>query len=252
MSTHDDLIEAAASLILDSKKTVALTGDAIVKGTIASFNADSRVLEKYDPGEFAHIATLQKNPARSWMLFSRIIETIAKSEPDAVNLALAELEEKGLLATIITQNFDNLHKVAGSRNVLEFQGSIMNLSCMNCDKKYSATEVLLNELPPRCECGGVLRPDTVLFGEEMSFEKVVESRKEVEDCELMLVIGAGELVQPFASMPLLAKENGAKIIEINPEETTLTFIADIFIKGVPAEILGDILKRVEDNMELDV
>ncbi|RLG32884.1 RNA polymerase subunit sigma [Methanosarcinales archaeon] len=252
MSAHDDLIEAAASLILDSKKTVALTGDAIAKGAITSFNADNRLFNKYDPEEYAHIATLQKNPARSWMLLGNTIKVIQKSELDPAYLLLAELEKKGLLATIITNNFDNRHQVAGSRNVIELQGNIMNLSCMNCNEKYSATEVSIEELPPRCKCGGVLRPDAVLFGEKITFEAVVKTREEVENCELMLVIGTGELMQPVASMPLIANENGAKIIEINPEKTILTFISDIFIEGTPSEILGEIVKWIENNTELNV
>ena len=249
MSAYEDLIDEAASLILNSKKTVALTGAGIsAESGIATFRGEGGIWEKYDPEEYAHIATFRRNPSRSWILFKEMIETIKKAEPNPSHFALAKLEEMELLSSIITQNVDNLHQDAGSKKVIEFHGNTINLSCMDCGRKYTASEVSIDEIPPLCECGGVLRPDAVLFGEAIPFEALVESRKESEECDLILVIGTTALIQPAASMPLIAKGAGAKIIEINPEETALTLTADIFIKGGSARALSDILKKVEYNL----
>jgi NAD-dependent deacetylase len=249
MSTYDELIEKAASEILNSKNTVALTGAGIsVESGIATFRGAGGLWEKYDPEEYAHIAKLRSNPERAWILFKEMIETIRKGEPNPAHIALAKLEEMGLLSVIITQNVDNLHQDAGSKHVIEFHGNTINLSCMECGKKYLASAISLDEIPPLCACNGVLRPDAVLFGEAIPFDELVESRKAAETSDLMLVIGTTALIQPAASMPLIAKENGAKIIEINPEESVLTCIADIFIRGRSARVLSDILRKVEENV----
>ncbi|RJS70486.1 MAG: NAD-dependent deacylase [Candidatus Syntrophoarchaeum sp. WYZ-LMO15] len=249
MPGYDDLIEDVASSILSSKHTVALTGAGIsVESGIAPFRGKGGLWERYDPEEYAHIATFMQNPARAWVLFKEMIEVIRRAKPNPAHLALARLEELGLLSCIITQNVDNLHQSAGSRNVIEFHGNIINLSCIECGKKQRCSEVSLDEIPPLCACGGVLRPDAVLFGEAIPFDALVSSRKEAEACDLMLVIGTSGIVQPAASMPLVAKDSGAKVVEINPEETPITFIADIFVKGGAGRVLSDIIRRVEDKL----
>ncbi len=245
----DELITRAASDIVKGKKVVALTGAGMsVESGIAPFRGKGGIWEKYDPVEYAYIDVLRTDPGKTWILLSEMQKEILKSKPNPGHLSLAELERLGFLSSIITQNVDGLHHEAGNKNVIEFHGNHRQAYCMECRKQIKSEEISLETLPPRCDCGGVVRPDVVFFGEAIPPEALTKSNQETRSCKVMLVIGTSAEVQPAASLPDIAKSSGATIIEINIEETGFTgYTSDYFIKGKAGEILPKIVNKVKDE-----
>ncbi|MBW2222074.1 MAG: NAD-dependent deacylase [Deltaproteobacteria bacterium] len=245
----DELINRAAEDIIKAKKVVALTGAGMsVESGIAPFRGKGGIWEKYDPVEYAYIDVLRTDPGKTWILLSEMQKEILKAKPNPSHLSLAKLERLGFLSSIITQNVDGLHHEAGNKNVIEFHGNHRQAYCMECGKQIKSEEISLETLPPRCDCGGVLRPDVVFFGEAIPPEALTKSNQETRSCNVMLVIGTSAEVQPAASLPDIAKSSGATIIEINIEETGFTgYTSDYFIKGKAGEILPKIVNKVKDE-----
>ena len=244
----DDLIKKAAEDLSGAKMVTALTGAGIsVESGIPPFRGKGGLWEKYDPMEVAHIDSFIQNPTKVWnLLFKDMKEVLDKAIPSDSHKGLAKLEEFGILKTIITQNVDGLHQMAGNSDVIEFHGNMAWQRCMECDTHYKTSRVDITEIPPRCDCGGILRPNAVLFGEMIPQEALWRSRQVATDCDVMLVIGTSAVVQPAAMLPVVAKESGAKIIEINPESTLLTGeISDYLIKGPAGDVMNGILEELQ-------
>jgi len=237
----------AAAAMSRSRLTVALTGAGIsVESGIPPFRGPGSLWEKIDPAEFAHIDSFMKNPARVWeVLIGNMKNLLDTARPNKGHLALAELEHRGLLSAVITQNVDSLHQKAGSLDVIEFHGTFANLTCLDCGRTTPSTGISLDTLPPRCPCGGIYRPDCVFFGETIPMEALARSREFASQCEVMLVVGTSAMVQPAAMMPILAKQNGATVIEINPTPTPLTAgTSDIFLKGNAGPVLTRLTEAI--------
>ena len=244
----DNLIKKAAADLAEAKMATALTGAGIsTESGIPPFRGKGGLWEKYDPIEVAHIDAFLQDPAKVWnLLFKDMKEVLDKAAPNDSHKGLAKLEELGILKTIITQNVDGLHQMAGNSDVIEFHGNMASQRCMECETHYETSRVDISEIPPRCDCGGILRPDAVLFGEMIPQEALWRSRQVATDCDVMLVIGTSAVVQPAALMPVVAKDSGAKVIEINPERTPLTGdISDYLIKGTA----GDVMNRIIVDLE---
>jgi len=244
----DELIKKAAEDLSGAKMVTALTGAGIsVESGIPPFRGKGGLWEKYDPMEVAHIDAFLRNPTKAWnLLFKDMKEVLDKATPSDSHKGLAKLEEFGILKTIITQNVDGLHQMAGNSDVIEFHGNMAWQRCMECDAHYKTSRVDITEIPPRCDCGGILRPNAVLFGEMIPQEALWRSRQVATDCDVMLVIGTSAVVQPAALMPVVAKESGAKIIEINPESSLLTGdISDYLIKGPAGDVMNGIMAQIE-------
>jgi len=244
----DLLIKQAADDLAGARHVVALTGAGIsVESGIAPFRGKGGLWEKYDPMEVAHIDAFMRNPARVWSLLVKDMkETLDTASPNDGHKGLAKLEKMGKLSTVITQNIDGLHQAAGNTDVIEFHGSFARQRCMDCSRKHDTRAVDISEIPPRCRCGGILRPDAVFFGEMIPQDAMWRSQQAASNCDLMLVVGTSAVVQPAALMPVYAKESGAKIIEINPEKTPLTReISDYLIMGQA----GDVMNRIIFQME---
>ncbi len=247
----DNLISEAGNAIAAAQNVAALTGAGIsVESGIPPFRGKGGVWERIDPMEYAHIDALTQKPAKVWkVLFKEMSSMVGTAQPNDAHKGLAQLERQGRLQTIITQNIDGLHQKAGNTDVIEFHGSFAWLRCMRCDKRCETdTAIDLAVIPPRCECGGIYRPDCVLFGEMIPPHHLMRSRQVSSECDLMLVIGTSATVHPAAMIPLTAKEAGAMIIEINPEPTPLTEQAsDIFLQGKA----GDVMNRIIAVLETD-
>jgi len=244
----DDLIKKAAEDLSAAKMVTALTGAGIsVESGIPPFRGKGGLWEKYDPMEVAHIDAFLQNPTKVWnLLFKDMKEVLDKATPSDSHKGLAKLEEFGILKTIITQNVDGLHQMAGNTDVIEFHGNMAWQKCMDCHKRYETHRIDINQIPPRCSCDGILRPEAVLFGELIPQDALWRSRQVATDCDVMLVMGTSAVVQPAALMPVIAKESGAKVIEINPESTPLTAdISDYLIKGTA----GDVMNRIMADLE---
>ena len=213
----DALYREIADLLLDRGRCVALTGAGIsVESGIPTFRSKGGMWEKYDPMVYASAEVFRQDPSKYWLIRGEFIRNYGKYQPNAAHYALAELEKLGLLRHIITQNIDGLHKSAGSLHVTEMHGSLREIYCLKCNKEYLAPHVPDGQ-PPLCDCGGVLKPNTVLFGEQLPPKALDRAYHEAATCQTMLVIGTSAVVQPAASLPYLAKQNGAVVIEINPE-----------------------------------
>lgn len=236
----NNLIEKAAKTLRESKHTTAFTGAGIsVESGIPPFRGPEGLWSKYDP-KYLGISYFHRNPLDSWKVIKDIFyDFFVSARPNSAHITLARMEQKGLLSAIITQNIDNLHQEAGSKNVIEYHGNSQKLICPACYSHFKPGEVDLNNLPPKCKNdGSILKPDFVFFGEEIPERAQLLSVREAECAEVFLLIGTTGEVLPAAMIPGMAKNNGAIIIEINPDESFYTNeITDVFLKGKAGEIL---------------
>ena len=247
----DDLIKQAAEDLAAAGRVTALTGAGIsIESGIPPFRGKGGLWERFDPMEIAHIDALKQNPAKVWtILVKEMKQLVDSATPNDGHKGLVKLEEMGKLKTVITQNVDGLHQAAGNTDVIEFHGTFAWQRCMECSQKYETRSVDISEIPPRCSCGGILRPDAVFFGEMIPQDALWRSRQIASDCDLMLVVGTSAVVQPAALMPVIAKESGAKIVEINPERTPLTDdISDYLIMGEAGDIMNRIIAKLEQRL----
>jgi NAD-dependent deacetylase len=247
----DDLIAQAAEDLASAGKVTALTGAGIsTESGIPPFRGKGGLWERFDPMEIAHIDAFMRDPAKVWNLLVKEMKAIMDTaEPNDGHRGLARLEAMGKLETVITQNVDGLHQAAGNTDVIEFHGTFAWQRCMDCNQNYETRKVDISEIPPRCSCGGILRPDAVFFGEMIPQDAMWRSRQIASDCDLMLVVGTSAVVQPAALMPVIAKESGAKVVEINPERTPLTDeISDYLIKGEAGDVMNRIVVALEKRL----
>jgi NAD-dependent deacetylase len=242
-----DLIKRAADILAAAHNAIALTGAGIsIASGIPPFRGKGGLWEKMDPMEFAHIDSFMKNPGHVWDVMVREMKgVIDVAQPSIAHRALADLENRGVLKTVITQNVDGLHQKAGNTDVVEFHGSFARLQCMSCHSKCETADVEMTVLPPRCPCGGIYRPDCIFFGETIPSKALVCSQQAASRCDVMLVVGTSAVVQPAAYMPVIAKNSGAVVIEINPQKTPLTGKTSTFLlKGAADQVLADILTEL--------
>jgi NAD-dependent deacetylase len=247
-----DLIKQTAKYLAAARHVVALTGAGIsVESGIPPFRGEGGLWEKYDPMEFAHINSFMKNPEKVWKIFMGDMQKVLlAAKPNNAHLGLARLEQLGILKTVITQNVDGLHQMAGNTDVIEFHGNFAWLRCLECDKRFKTVEVDLSEAPPKCTCGGILRPECVFFGEMIPPIALTRSQEESSQCDVMLVVGTSALVQPAAFMPVIAQQSGATVIEINPEPTPLTGrISKFLVAGKAGQIMNEILSEVSSLIQ---
>jgi len=247
MSFKDE-IQRAAKDLKAAKKVVALTGAGIsVESGIPPFRGKGGLWEKIDPMEFAHIDHFMADPAKVWqVLIKDMKDVLDRAAPNDGHKALARLEQMGLLTTVITQNVDGLHQAAGNTDVIEFHGSFAWQSCLQCHGRIPTGDIDMGILPPRCTCGGILRPECVFFGEMIPPQALLRSQQAAANCDLMLVVGTSATVYPAAAMPVIAKQHGARIIEINPEPTALTHsTSDYLIKAGAGAAMNAVLAAME-------
>jgi NAD-dependent deacetylase len=235
-------------------KEIVSTSDQIVAFNGAGFSAESGIStfrgagglwSKYDPSIYADINYFVKNPTYYWNFFKdERYPVIKKAKPNDGHYALVELEKRGKLHRVITQNIDGLHQVAGLSNVIELHGNTRKILCMNCDKIYSmdeANKLLQKELPPRCSCGGVLKPNTILFGESLPQVALDIAMLAARNCDMFLVLGSSLVVYPAASMPLIAKKSGAILVIVNIDPTPLDDMADLVINESASKVLSRLI-----------
>lgn len=243
----ESLIQQAADDLAASKNTAALTGAGIsVESGIPPFRGKGGLWEKFDPMAVAHIDALMRDPVKVWRDFLKDLHlTVGAARPNAAHLGLARLEMLGILKTVITQNIDGLHQAAGSTEVIEFHGTAALQRCMACNRRVAGETLNLSQIPPRCSCGGIYRPEVIFFGEAIPPDALLRSRRAAAECDVMLVVGTSAMVQPAAYMPVIAKESGARVIEINPEPTALTGrISDYLIAGQAGRVITQILEKL--------
>lgn len=248
MTNNIDL-QKARDLISNGKRMSALTGAGIsVDSGIPDFRSEGGLWKRYDPHEYATLDSFIQNPKKFWTMGRELAETILRAEPNAAHLALADLEHQGRLSGIITQNIDNLHQVAGNKNVIELHGNYLRAYCVKCKQEYFGKEVhervARGEIPPTCiKCGGVLKSEATLFGEPLPEEPMQQAISLCRHTDLMLVVGTSLTIYPAAFLPQVAKNAGASVILINLEGTNKNNVADIVLKGRASEILPLIVEN---------
>ncbi|HOK91206.1 MAG TPA: NAD-dependent deacylase [Spirochaetota bacterium] len=243
-------ISDAVSVIKKSKSMIALTGAGIsVESGIPDFRSAGGLWDKYDPAIYASIHSFRNMPERVWEMIFELIDITERAKPNSAHLALANLEEMGLLKAVITQNIDNLHQEAGSKNVIEYHGNAKHLVCLTCGSQYSPLDFDLEHKEiPHCEaCGKVLKPSVVFFGEMIPPDALYNSQRYAEEADVVLVVGTSAVVYPAASIPGVVKSHGGIVIEFNLERTELTgSITDIFIQGKAGQTLPQVVNLLKE------
>lgn len=228
-----------AELIAANQPCVVLTGAGVsTESGIPDFRSPTGVWAEYDPYEVASIDGFRRDPARVWEFYGRRLDVLAEAQPNAAHRALAELEACGLVQAVITQNVDGLHGRAGSREVIEVHGSIATASCPACGRR-EPRERIRELLPvPRCaDCGAVLKPDVVMFGELLPEAAVERAAQLAASAKLMLVVGSTLEVHPVAGLPLETLERGGSIAIVNRGRTPYDARAVLTIDAGAGETL---------------
>lgn len=240
----EPLFAQAGDLLCKARYAVALTGAGIsTPSGIPDFRSPTSGLwDQYDPMEVASIYSFRREPEKFYAWMRPLAQCIASARPNPAHLALSCLEKHGPLKCIITQNIDMLHTKAGSRLVYEVHGHTRFATCLGCHQQADGEQTLKAFLEtgvvPRCQaCGGVLKPDVILFGEQLPWQIFAAAEAAVAQCDLLLVAGSSLEVAPVGDLPLLAKQVGARLIFINLGETYYDHLADVIIRRDVAQAL---------------
>jgi len=242
-----DEVKRAAKIIRKANNITIFTGAGIsVESGIPPFRGEGGLWSKYNP-IILDLGYFKSNPKESWIAIKEIFyDFFGSAKPNYAHIALAKMQENGLVHKIITQNIDNLHQEAGSTNVYEYHGTMKTLTCMKCGKGYKAEDIDFEQLPVLCDrCGGLVKPDFVFFGEGIPEKAMAASYDSIDNSDVFIVIGTTGEIMPASSVPFMAKQNGTKIIEINIEETNFTRqITDVFIEGKATEVMRVLLEEL--------
>jgi NAD-dependent deacetylase len=237
-------IACAVNIIRNSKRAVVLTGAGIsTPSGIPDFRSGGEGLwTRYDPFEVASLISFRYHPEKFYDWIRPLAVKIRKAEPNAAHYSLAKLEQAGLLKATITQNIDGLHQRAGSRTVIEVHGSLETMTCVDCYDKADARDFIKpyfeNGQVPHCPaCGGVLKPDVVLFGEQLPVYSWLQAQKTSKNCDVMLVAGSSLEVLPVAGLPMNTLESGGHLIVINQSDTYIDVRADVVFHENVVDIL---------------
>lgn len=241
-----DLIERAAELLRNAQHVVCTTGAGVsAESGVSTFrDAETGHWTKFNPEELASQRGFAKNPGLVWRWYmERLYGSTVAARPNPGHAALAQLEKMVPQFTLITQNVDNLHEQAGSTDVIHLHGNISLFYCNVCRAEYDLLdEDRTADEPPRCPvCTGMIRPGVVWFGEQLPVAEINRAWQAAESCDLMLVVGTSGVVYPAAHIPALAKEHGAQLIDVNPEQDAIAPIADLFLQRASGEILPQVL-----------
>lgn len=240
-------IARLAELVRRSRSTVVLTGAGIsVPSGIPDFRSpETGIWAKVDPMEVAHIDVFERDPERFWSYYRPRFHSLADKRPNRAHEAIAELERRGLIEGVVTQNIDRLHRAGGSRNVVEMHGSIATSSCTACGASYplEQVELLFDErgVAVCSACGGAVKPDVVLFGEMLPMVAVARATELAERAELMLCVGSSLIVHPVAGLPGLTLERGGRLAIVTKSETPYDEAAEVKLEGEVDEELTALL-----------
>ncbi len=244
------MIKEVSDIIKNAKHLISFTGAGIsVESGIPPFRGESGIWNRYDP-QLLDLDYFMQNPEKSWGAIREIFyDFFTDAKPNMAHKVLAKMEKSGMLKAVVTQNIDNLHFDAGSNEVYEFHGNSQKLRCLKCDSLYIAKEIDLSSLPPKCpKCGGILKPDFIFFGEGIPSLAYSKSFDAAQKADVVIVIGSTGEVMPACHVPVIAKQNGATIIEINPGESAFTNrITDYHL---PFKA-GDAMEQIWDEIEKD-
>ncbi len=248
-------IEEAAAIVKNARHVVALVGAGLsAESGVPTFRGPEGLWTKHGEPDLRDYDRFVEDPKRWWEMrisrqsrFGEFVEALDRAQPNAGHLALREMEELGYLKHIITQNIDNLHQLAGSAAITEIHGNRTKLRCVACAARWPLDEFPIEELPPQCPlCGGVVKGDTVMFGEPIPRDALDECSNQTWQCDCMLLIGTSAVVYPAAGFPIDVKGMGGHLIEVNPNETPLTRHADVILRSLAGEALPKLVQRLRE------
>ena len=248
-----DALDRAADCLARARHAIALTGAGLsVESGIPPFRGPGGLWTKHGEPPMDGYQRFLKNPRRAWEErlnpsgpMRELWEALAAARPNPGHLALAELEEMGVLRCTITQNVDDLHRLAGSRRLLEIHGNVTLIRCIGCCARYPRETIDFAELPPRCpRCRGILKNDTVSFGEPIPRDVLDDCFEEAERADCMIVAGTSATVYPAAQFPIAIQQRGGDLIEVNPYESEITALCRHTMRGPAGEVLPEIVTRV--------
>jgi NAD-dependent deacetylase len=250
-------IEQAVHWVMTSKKMVVFTGAGLsTESGIPDFRSPGGLWDRYNPEDFYFQNFISSEASREkyWRMATEMYEPMKQAQPNLAHRAIADLERLGKLDCVITQNIDGLHFKAGNSpaKIIELHGTAMHVSCLNCRKRYNRDEIQKRIAggvkAPTCDaCGGHLKPATISFGQSMPERETQEAYHRSSLCDLFMVIGSSLVVHPAASMPPVAKRNGAKLVIINRDPTPCDDMADIVIHGEAGPTMDSILKKIKET-----
>jgi len=259
MTSQEELlgeaVEEATRVIAASRHVVALVGAGLsVESGIPPFRGPGGLWTKHGEPDMLDYERFREDPKKWWEerisrsgSMQELIDALSQAKPNAGHYALAELERIGQLQHIITQNIDNLHQEAGSEAITEIHGNRLKLRCMGCNTRWPLDQFPIEELPPKCpDCGGMVKSDTVMFGEPIPHDALNECINQTRACDCMLLVGTSAVVYPAAGFPQDVKMSGGKLIEVNPNETPLTPYCEIVLRGPSGTSLPLLVERLRD------
>lgn len=237
-------VERARDLIAGARRIAVLTGAGIsAESGIPTFRGAGGLWRNFRAEDLATPEAFASDPRLVWEWYDWRRGLIAAAQPNAGHFALARLQQRTAPCTLITQNVDGLHERAGSCSVLRLHGSIWTTLCLRCLEEREDLRTPLPEIPPRCgKCGGLLRPGVVWFGEALPERVWDNAQQAVQEADLLLVVGTSAVVYPAASLVPYAARAGATIVEINPDETPVSGVVDIALRGPAGEILPRLIE----------
>jgi NAD-dependent deacetylase len=239
-------LDKAVELLTPVQKLVVTTGAGMSKESgIPTFrDAPSALWANFNPEDLATPEGFRRDPRLVWNWYVERRNMIGQASPHPGHFAVAELEPMFDQFLVVTQNIDDLHRKAGSKNIVEVHGNVFRYKCFDnghpIEKLPTSTEV-----PPRCHCGAMIRPDVVWFGEMLDQDDMDIVFEGLSTCEAVLVVGTSGIVYPAAGFPQAAKNLGAAVVEVNPEETPITDVADVFVKSPAGEALPLLVERLK-------
>jgi len=254
----EEKIKQVAQWIIHSKRTVVFSGAGLsTESGIPDFRSPGGVWDRYNPEDFYFQNFLASETSREkyWQMATEMYEPMKKAQPNLAHLAIGEMERFGKLDCVITQNIDGLHFKAGNseEKVIQLHGTAMDVSCLSCRKRYDRGEIQERirkgvKVPYCDDCGGPLKPATISFGQSMPERETEEAYHRSSLSDLFIVIGSSLVVQPAASMPLVAKRNGAKLVIINRDPTPYDNMADIVIHGQAGPVMASVLEKLKQGL----
>ena len=235
-------LEQAREWLTQAKSVAVLTGAGIsAESGVPTFRGAGGLWKEHKAEDLATPEAFARDPRLVWEWYNWRREIIAKATPNPGHKALVQIEIRKPRFTLITQNVDGLHDMAGSGKILKLHGDIWRMHCLDCKANFPNRRVPLPKMPPHCACGGMARPGVVWFGEPLPEGMMKEAEHAASSAEVFLVVGTSAAVYPAASLVPYAKQAGAKVIEINTELTSMSKVVDCVLQGPAGEILPKLL-----------
>ncbi|MEZ5360551.1 MAG: NAD-dependent deacylase [Candidatus Zixiibacteriota bacterium] len=230
-----------------ARRVAVSTGAGVsAESGVPTFRGENGIWKKMNPEELASVNGFMSNPDLVWEWYQHRRTIMSEVQPNPGHLAIAAFQKLFDEFTLITQNVDGLHARAGSKDIIELHGNITRNKCFTCNAPYD-DEIDLDAELPHCSCGGMIRPDVVWFGEMLPEQAIRGAMRAAETAEVFFSVGTSALVQPAASLPYIARQNGSFIIEVNLEPTPLTSFADVFLQGKSGEVLPVIVEQLSQK-----